>query len=71
MLPKPVRCFRVIARVTFQATLVMIFAPLQLPSVHHNPSCDGCVRDTEEKRMWDSGGLREGLTGPQPGAPNI
>jgi len=30
----------------------MMFTPLQLPSVHHNPSCDGCARDAEEKRMW-------------------
>jgi len=26
-------------------------APPQLPSVHHNPSCDGCARDAEENRM--------------------
>jgi len=26
-------------------------SPLQLPSVHHNPSCDGCTRDAEENRM--------------------
>jgi len=25
--------------------------PLQLPSVYHNPSCDGCARDAEENRM--------------------
>jgi len=25
--------------------------PLQLPSVHHNPSCDGCARDAEEYKM--------------------
>jgi len=22
----------------------------QLPSVHHNPSCDACARDAEEKK---------------------
>jgi len=27
----------------------MMFTPLQLPSLHHNPSCDGCARDDEEK----------------------
>jgi len=27
-------------------------SPLQLPSVHHNPSCAGCARDAEENRMW-------------------
>jgi len=25
--------------------------PLQLPSVYHNPSCDGCASDAEENRM--------------------
>jgi len=25
-------------------------SPLQLPSVHHNPSCDRCARDAEEKK---------------------
>jgi len=24
--------------------------PLQLPSVHQNPSCDGCTRDAEERK---------------------
>jgi len=24
---------------------------LQLPSVYHNPSCDGCARDAEENQM--------------------
>jgi len=28
------------------ATLVMMLTPLQLPSVHHNPSCD----NAEEKK---------------------
>jgi len=28
-----------------------VLAPLQLPSVHHNPSCDGCARNAEENRM--------------------
>jgi len=28
-----------------------MLTPLQLPSVHHNPSCDGCARDAEENRM--------------------
>jgi len=29
----------------------MMLTPLHLPSVHHNPSCDGartCARDAEE-----------------------
>jgi len=26
-----------------------MFTPLQLLSVHHNPSCDGCARVAEEK----------------------
>jgi len=25
-------------------------SPLQLPSVHHNPSCGGCARDAEEMK---------------------
>jgi len=33
------------------ATLVMIFTPLQLSSVHHNPSCNRCARDAEQNRM--------------------
>jgi len=28
-----------------------MLTPLQLPSVYHNPSCDGCARDAEENRM--------------------
>jgi len=28
----------------------MMFTP-QLPPVHHNPSCDGCARDAEEKKQ--------------------
>jgi len=33
------------------ATLVMMLTPPQLPSVHHNLSCDGCARTAEENRM--------------------
>jgi len=29
----------------------MMLTPLQLLSVRHNPSCDGCARDAEENRM--------------------
>jgi len=29
----------------------LLLTPLQLPSVYHNPSCDGCARDAEENRM--------------------
>jgi len=28
-----------------------MLTPLQLPSVHHTPSCDGCAHDAEENRM--------------------
>jgi len=31
----------------------MMLTPLQLPSVHHNPFCDGastCARDAEERK---------------------
>ena len=31
--------------------VLMMLTPLQLPSVYHNPSCDGCARDAEENRM--------------------
>jgi len=27
-----------------------MLTPFQLPSVYHNPSCDGCARDAEENR---------------------
>jgi len=30
----------------------MMFTQLKLPSTQHNPSCDGCVRDAEENRIW-------------------
>ena len=30
---------------------LMMHTPPQLPSVCHNPSCDGCARDAEESRM--------------------
>jgi len=29
----------------------MMFTPLQLPSVDHISSCDGCAREAQEKRM--------------------
>jgi len=29
----------------------MMLTPLQLRSVYHNPSCDGCARDAEENRI--------------------
>jgi len=32
-------------------------SPLQLPSVHHNPSCDGCAHDAEEEKMMQKEGL--------------
>jgi len=31
--------------------VLMMLTSLQLPSVYHNPSCDGCARDAEENRM--------------------
>jgi len=30
-----------------------MLTPLQLPSVHHHPSCDGCTHDAEKNRMRD------------------
>jgi len=30
---------------------LMMLTLIQLPSVYHNPSCDGCARDAEENRM--------------------
>jgi len=33
-------------------TLVMMLAPLQLPSVHHKPFCDGCAREPEENTLY-------------------
>jgi len=32
-----------------------MLTPLQLPSVHRNPSCDGCARDAEENRKQKEG----------------
>jgi len=29
----------------------MMLTPLQLPSVHHIPSCGGCAHDAEENGM--------------------
>jgi len=31
-----------------------MLTPLQLPSIYHNPFCDGCARDAKEKRMRDN-----------------
>ena len=28
----------------------MMLTPLQLPSVHHNPSCDGSAKDAEKRQ---------------------
>jgi len=33
--------FRVMMVMMLSAKLVMMLSALQLPSVHHNPSCDG------------------------------
>jgi len=30
----------------------MMLTPLQLPSVHHDPSHDRCAYDVEVKLMW-------------------
>jgi len=35
---------------------------LQLPSVHHNSSCDGCARDAEENRMRNEFGRQNVAT---------
>jgi len=29
----------------------LMLTPLQLPSVYHNPVCDGCAHDAKENRM--------------------
>jgi len=50
-LPKPLRYFRVLARMAFIRKPGNDASPLQFPSVHHNSSCDGCARDTKENRM--------------------
>jgi len=31
--------------------VLMMLTPLQLPSVYHNPSSDGCAHNAEENRM--------------------
>jgi len=31
--------------------VLMMLTPLQLPSVYHNPSCDGCALNAEANRM--------------------
>jgi len=32
-------------------------SPLQLPSVHNNPFCDGCAHDAEERKDMQKEGL--------------
>jgi len=46
--------FRVLASLAWRlfVNLVMMLRTLQLLSVHHNPSCDDCVRDVEGNRKW-------------------
>jgi len=34
----------------YLTTLVIMLTLLQLPSAHHNPSCDACARDAEETK---------------------
>jgi len=50
-LPKPLRHFHISARFAFLTALVMMFATLHLPSVHHNTAGDGCAHDAEENKM--------------------
>jgi len=45
-LPKPLRYFPVLPRFAFTHNPGNDVYT-QLPSVHHNPSCDGCARDAE------------------------
>jgi len=33
-----------------------MLTPLQMLSLHYNPSCDGCARDAEESRMREEFG---------------
>jgi len=37
--------------INWQTRYETMLTPLQLRSVYHNPSCDGCARDAEENRM--------------------
>jgi len=60
-LPKPLRYFYVLARFAFFRNPGSDASQLQLPSVHHNPSCDGCTRDAEENRMRKKVWLEETL----------
>jgi len=65
-LPKHLRCFRVLACFAYIRNPANVLTPLQLPSVHHNTSFDGCAHDAEENRMRKEfvrrsrGGLSEG-----------
>ena len=36
--------------------VLMMLTPLQLPSVYHNPFCDGCARKAEENRVRNKSG---------------
>jgi len=51
LIPKPLKYFRVLARFAFIHNPGNDSSPQQLPSIHHNPACDGCARDAEENRM--------------------
>jgi len=54
-LSRPLRYFHVLARLVLLATLLMMFTPLQPPSVHHNPlwrMCTWCWREFNVKREF-------------------
>jgi len=50
-LPKPLTHFRILARFACLATLIVMLTPLQLPSVHHNPSDDGMMLKRIQKEF--------------------
>jgi len=49
MLHKPPSYFGVLAHFAFNCNLGNDASQLQLPSVHHNPSCDKCAHYAKEK----------------------
>jgi len=53
-LPKPLSYIRALARFAFLATLVMMFTPLQLPSVNHNPSFSKIVNRSSDHTSSES-----------------
>jgi len=46
-LPEPLRYFHVLICFTILTTLAMMFTPLRLLVVYHNPHCVECAREVE------------------------